>query len=106
MFLTLIKNWRIILGAGLIIALSVSSYRFGKLVAEFEYEEAVNQYREDETRYIIELEGKQNEIDDLKAKGVRRIYVEKDPTGCSDVVVPDGMLSILRETGNKSSTDF
>lgn len=83
--------------------LSVGSYKLGALTTEFEYEELAAKYREDEARMLIEIEDKQAEIEKLKGRGVRTVYVEKDPTGCSDTRVPDGVLALLRETAGQPS---
>lgn len=103
--LFLIKNWRALLGLGICMSFMYGTFRFGQLTKEFEYEEAAQKVRERESELITELQTKQAEIEDLKSRGVRRIYVEKDPTGCIDAVVPDGVLAVLGATTNKSGSN-
>jgi len=103
--LFLLNNWKLLLFAGFSAVLAYGSFKFGSLTTEFEYEKEAQKFREQEAELITKLELKQAEIEDLKSKGVRRIYVEKDPTGCADIAAPDGVLAVLRGTADQPKSD-
>lgn len=98
--LFVIKNWKAI---GLLIgcvSLFVFGYYTGTTFEEIKRLKAEKEFKDAQTVLVIELEKARDDLAKATSKGVRTIYVEKDPTGCSDTTIPDGVRSILQAADN------
>lgn len=81
---------------------STASYNLGVRLTEAEYERALLESRRTQDALVAELDAATQKIRERKAVDVRTIYVEKDPTGCADTTVPDGLFEAI--VGDQPST--
>lgn len=88
------------------VGIAYGSYSLGVSVTRLDYEKELLSLRTKQDRLLIDLESAQKDIEDARSRGVKTIYVEKDPTGCADTVVPDGVLAVFGKAGDKPSSNF
>ena len=76
-------------------ALFIGGYALGVKHTEAEYNEQLLEARAYQDKLITKLDAAARKITKRKTADVKTIYVEKDPTGCADTAVPDGMLEAI-----------
>ena len=93
--LFLMRNIKFIAPLLIMVLVAAGAYSLGVRLTEAKYERDLLAAREVQDTLVIKLEQATQKIKKRKAVDVRTIYVEKDPTGCADTAVPDGLLNAI-----------
>lgn len=93
--LFIMRNLKVIAPLVIALMLAAGSYNLGVRLTEATYERQLLEARVKQDSLVAQLDVAAKKIKKKKAIDVRTIYVEKDPTGCADTVVPDGLLDAI-----------